>query len=331
MKKFLKKAFQWCSHEKRPLFIVPLGILLITIFYLLLFPRNTNFGIEKSDILSFWGDYLSFAGAFCLGYFIYLQDKNRILEEKRVRVRCLLDTIEKSSDEWFHMAFYTGLEPDDDDDVVMAEQQKYFRDFLHKIVYNPDWRRDYYEYESIKGEDSKLQETIEVYFRIIDRINVDFETNNISAIAEVYDKYMKFNMSYRSDGYSIFDAIDMISIVAKKDGTEQYQPLFQQENIKNEIAYYGELLFPIIEGYICRKISEDNGRSVMDTFEFQKNMVDWICENVDETQKYVEDKPEMKRVISRVVSNDLCRLRGESKKIDYKKDGSWYVYTLKNN
>lgn len=69
----------------------------------------------------------------------------------------------------------------------------------------------------------------------------------------------------------------------------------------------------------------------MDTFEFQKNMVDWICENVDEAQKYVEDKPEMKRVISRVVSNDLCRLRGESKKIDYKKDGSWYVYTLKNN
>ena len=42
--------------------------------------------IQRSDIFSFAGNYLSFLGTFCLGYFIFLQDETRRIDDRRSKV-----------------------------------------------------------------------------------------------------------------------------------------------------------------------------------------------------------------------------------------------------
>lgn len=315
MKNFVKRTFRWCSSGERPLFIVPLGILLITLIYLLLFPANTNWGIEKSDILSFWGDYLSFAGAFCLGYFLYLQDKNRTTKEKRIRVKNLLDDIERTYNDWMIMTVFSPS-------IFSSPQEKSEErpDIFHRIEYNRNWRDDYYEYESIKGENADLKKTIENFFRSIDRVNIKVSQNDISSVAEAYQRYMNTNIYYCCEGYSYLDAIRMLSSVAKESNNEVFQAFFQRESIKRDVSQFNEKLFPVVEEYIYNRIIENAGNPLDDVVQVQRDAVDWICEHKEKFQQYTKEDVEKKRVISRVVYLCSNRLHAESNKVDYYDD-----------
>lgn len=55
-----------------PIIVVPVLALVIIIFVVNNYPGEQ---IQRSDIFSFAGDYLSFLGTFCLGYFIFCRMK----------------------------------------------------------------------------------------------------------------------------------------------------------------------------------------------------------------------------------------------------------------
>ena len=50
--------------------------------------------LTKSELISFYGSFLSFVGAFCLGYFIY--KRNEKVEETSATIwKCMQDKIDK--------------------------------------------------------------------------------------------------------------------------------------------------------------------------------------------------------------------------------------------
>lgn len=308
-------------------FILAMGGAMVIVFC---FPEEITVGVKKSDLLSFGGAFLSFFGAFFLGYFIYSQDKSRMLEEKRMKVKNLLATIERTSNDW--SAIVSFLTVDSDCSENMNGQHS---GFYHKIYYDTNWRNDYYEYEFLMGADINLRRTIETYFRTIDRVNTDLEANKLSTIEKTYDQYMDYHYSYCSDGYSFFDAIDMLSVVARENDAEKFCPIFQRRNTQTDILKFDKQLYQRIENYIVDRASKE---SVLETFQLQQDIVDWLCENVKDVHEYVYDSSDAnkerygrKRVISRVVSDCLLKLREASEKIAYKRDGICGSYFLRNN
>jgi len=88
----------WISGKKIrkkywTIIVVPVLALMIVICFVNNYPGEQ---IERNDILSFAGDYLSFLGTFCLGYFIFLQDEARRIDDRRSKVKLLLELIESA-------------------------------------------------------------------------------------------------------------------------------------------------------------------------------------------------------------------------------------------
>ena len=285
-------------------------------------PEEISIGIKKSDLLSFWGAFLSSFGAFFLGYFIYWQDKNKMLEEKRTRIRELQATIEKSYHEWSCMsAFATAKSP--------VDAFEKYPELFHKIDFNADWRLDYYEYESIKGEDEWMQSTLDEYFEKIENVNVLVEKGEFISIREMYHKYMKYNYTYSADEYSIFDTINMLSEVTCKIEKNKCTPLFQKKQIQSDIKRLENQVFSKVDSYIYKRIIKSENKLLDDPIQLQVDLVDWLCEYDEDVKEYVKKNTSGKRIISRVVSNCLNRIHDESKKVDYIANGFDCSYILR--
>ena len=82
--------------------LVPILALIAVIVVMLLY-TNGNVSLQASDILPFCGNYLAFLGTFCLGYFIYFQDRIKMIEEKRTKVKLLITLMENADMELLNL------------------------------------------------------------------------------------------------------------------------------------------------------------------------------------------------------------------------------------
>lgn len=113
--------------------------------------------IQRNDIFSFAGDYLSFLGTFCLGYFIFLQDEARRIDDRRTKVKLLLEIIESAEQDILRLR-----------NIVTSSERNIL---LPSVSYDVNWRIYYHEYEALKGSNFELKETLEYYFVTIEQVN----------------------------------------------------------------------------------------------------------------------------------------------------------------
>lgn len=102
--KILSWLWKWKIVRKYwPVVVFPAIALIAVILFINNIQLDNNLPLQKSDILGFCGDYIVFLGSFCLGYFIYCQDREKRVEEKRSKVRLLLAQVENANTELLRM------------------------------------------------------------------------------------------------------------------------------------------------------------------------------------------------------------------------------------
>ena len=296
-----------------PMIIIPVIALLIVIAVIYVYTEG-KMSLQSSEILSFCGDYLAFLGTFCLGYFIYIQDRIKIIEEKRAKIRLLITFIENANMELLSLRH-------------LVENKKYIQNPVNRsrvglIPYNSDWILYYCEYEALKGENSELKRTLNSFFNNVMRVNIAIKNGQIEEANEINKRHIDSEL-YSIDKYNEWEAITCL-----RDACKDYQFLNGKSWLerKETVDLINELCrkyYYIIENYVYVWLIRHNVETI-ENCDLNREIVDWLLSNSPEIKEKIGllDK---ERIISRVVFNCSLQFSRKSKKVNL----VWGEYSLK--
>ena len=301
----------WISGKKIrkkywPIIVVPVLALMIVICFVNNYPGGQ---IQRNDILSFAGDYLSFLGTFCLGYFIFLQDEARRIDDRRSKVKLLLETIESAETDLLRLG-----------NIVTSSNRKAL---LTTITYDENWREYYHEYEALKGSNFELRKTLEHYFTKIEQINNALLQEEYEFAHELHRSYIK-SQCYSISKYNLLeaqiclqDACTDFNLINSKSWIEKKETIKLIEELCGK--YYH-----IIENYVYVWLLRNDSATTSEKADLNKEITDWLINNSPEINK-IAKFPSDKRIINRVVHDCSLMMNRKSKKVDY----VWGEYSLK--
>lgn len=301
----------WISGKKIrkkywPIIVVPGLALMVVICFVNNYPGEQ---IQRNDILSFAGDYLSFLGTFCLGYFIFLQDEARRIDDRRSKVKILLETIESAETDLLRLG-----------NIVTSSNRKAL---LTAITYDENWRVYYQEYEALKGSNFDLKKTLDYYFIKIEQINNALRQENYEFANELHRSYIE-NQCYSISKYNLLeaqlclqDACTDFNLINSKSWIERKETIKLIEELCGKYYY-------IIENYIYVWLLRKDSATTSEKADLDKEITDWLISNSPEIKK-IARFPSDKRIINRVVHDCSLMMNRKSKKVDY----VWGEYSLK--
>lgn len=306
MKRMIKKYW--------PMIIIPVIALLVVIVVINVYTKG-KMSLRCTDILSFCGDYLAFLGTFCLGYFLYVQDRSKMIEEKRAKIRQLITLIENANTELLSLRH-------------LAENKKYISN-LEKgnreglIPYNSDWILYYCEYEALKGENLELKHTLNLFFNNVMRVNVAIMNGEIEKANAINERYIDSRL-YSINKYNELEAIICLQNVCNDYGFFNTKSWIER---KETIALINELCrkyYYIIENYTYVWLLKNNVETTMEKDNLNREIVDWLLlksPEIKEKFKFSDGK----RIISKVVFDCSLKFNSKSKRVNY----IWGEYSLK--
>ena len=314
-------SFRWIREHLNWLLLifVPVVVLIMVFLFISLFHFQGNKEITRADVLAFSGDYISFVGAFCLGYFLYLKDLERDQKEKRVQIRLLLDSLEITDRSLMRIrhAVSTISEVKDVDKILEGK--------FRTVQYDQRWRLNYYAYESLMGPNHELKDSIEKFWEMVECVNNDLQAGKVLNAAERYGEYIKETAIFAIQGYDFLE----ISLILSSAGNEFWIPtrrgfLYQKETIE-QIENLKDKYYSVIENYIYNYMIKASLTSLENNEEIQRSTVEWLCENSEEIKEYIKFDVTRKRAVSRVVFECSVQFEKNSSRLGY----CWGTYSLK--
>ena len=314
--KILSWLWKWKIVKKYWPFITFPSIALISV---ILFINNiqleSNSPLQKSDILGFCGDYIAFLGSFCLGYFIYCQDREKRVEEKRSKVRLLLAQIENANTELLRMNRLYRYKKHNQipEDRIIARP----------IQNDSNWMILYLEYESLKGANPDLKNTLILFFDNIAHINDAIEKGKLETAVKINEQYID-GLMYSTQKYNELEAITCLMAACDDSdffNTKSWIERGETVDLINELC---RKYYLIIENYVYSWLLKHKKKTTTEDVDLCREVTDWLLNNSPEIQKIVRF-PDQKRLISRVVFDCSCKFSHKSKKVDY----VWGEYSLK--
>lgn len=314
-------SFRWIKEHLNWLLLpfVPVAVLIVIFLFLSLFRFQGNKEITRADVLAFSGDYISFVGAFCLGYFLYLKDLERDRKEKRIQIRLLLDSLEIANRSLMRIRHAVSTIPEVED--VDKKLEGKFR----TIQYDQRWRLNYYAYESLMGPNHELKDSIEKFWEMVEYVNNNLQAGKVLNAAEICGEYIKETSIFAIQGYDFLE----ISLILSSAGNEFWIPtrkgfLYQKETIK-QIENLKEKYYSVIENYIYNYMVKASLTSLENNEEIQRSTVEWLCENSEEIKEYVKFDMTRKRAVSRAVFECSVQFEKSSSRLSY----CWGTYSLR--
>lgn len=314
-------SFRWIKEHLNWLLLpfVPVAVLIVIFLFLSLFRFQGNKEITRADVLAFSGDYISFVGAFCLGYFLYLKDLERDRKEKRIQIRLLLDSLEIANRSLMRIRHAVSTIPEVED--VDKKLEGKFR----TIQYDQRWRLNYYAYESLMGPNHELKDSIEKFWGMVEYVNNNLQAGKVLNAAEICGEYIKETSIFAIQGYDFLE----ISLILSSAGNEFWIPtrkgfLYQKETIK-QIENLKEKYYSVIENYIYNYMVKASLTSLENNEEIQRSTVEWLCENSEEIKEYVKFDMTRKRAVSRAVFECSVQFEKSSSRLSY----CWGTYSLR--
>lgn len=314
-------SFRWIKEHLNWLLLpfVPVAVLIVIFLFISLFHFQGNKEITRADVLAFSGDYISFVGAFCLGYFLYLKDLERDRKEKRIQIRLLLDSLEIANRSLMRIKHAVSTIPEVED--VDKKLEGKFR----TIQYDQRWRLNYYAYESLMGPNHELKDSIEKFWEMVEYVNNNLQAGKVLNAAEICGEYIKETSIFAIQGYDFLE----ISLILSSAGNEFWIPtrkgfLYQKETIK-QIENLKEKYYGVIENYIYNYMVKASLTSLENNEEIQRSTVEWLCENSEEIKEYIKFDMTRKRAVSRAVFECSVHFEKSSSRLSY----CWGTYSLR--
>lgn len=297
-----------------PVFIVPFLALIIVIIVVNVYAEGDVL-LQQSDILTFSGSYLSFLGTFCLGYFIYIQDRSKVIEEKRTKIRMLISLIEKTNIELLYL--YHLLKED------KSIQNGDNCDDIEPIPYNPDWILYYNEYEIVKGANIDLKRTIESFFNNVVNVNNAIKKGKIERAVEINKKYLD-DECYKTSKYNEWEMVTCLQAACSDACIIDSRSWIERKETVDLINRLCKKYYFIIENYVYAWLIRHNINTTVPAYEVEREIVDWLLSNSSEIKEIIK-YPTDKRIISKVVFDCSLKFNSKSKKVNL----VWGEYSLK--
>lgn len=314
-------SFRWIKEHLNWLLLpfVPVAVLIVIFLFISLFHFQGNKEITRADVLAFSGDYISFVGAFCLGYFLYLKDLERDRKEKRIQIRLLLDSLEIANRSLMRIRHAVSTIP------KVEDADKKLEGKFRTIQYDQRWRLNYYAYESLMGPNYELKDSIEKFWEMVEYVNNNLQAGKVLNAAEICGEYIKETSIFAIQGYDFLE----ISLILSSAGNEFWIPtrkgfLYQKETIK-QIENLKEKYYSVIENYIYNYMVKASLTSLENNEEIQRSTVEWLCENSEEIKEYIKFDMTRKRAVSRAVFECSVQFEKSSSRLSY----CWGTYSLR--
>ena len=244
-----------------------------------------------------------------LGLFYLLQDETRRIDDRRSKIKLLLETIESA--EWDLLRLRN---------IVTSTNRKIL---LTSIAYDINWRVYYHEYEALRGGNSELRMALENYFLKIEQINNALKQEKYEFAYELHKSYIK-RECYSISKYNLLEAqLCLRNACTDFPITNSESWIENSKNIKLIEELCGKYYY-IIENYIYVWLLRNVSETTWGEIDLIEEITDWLINNSSEI-KEIAEFPDDKRIISKVVFDCSHMMNRRSKKVQY----IWGEYSLK--
>ncbi len=303
----IKVIFKYLYRYVRSYIPIALvAVLSLLIAYIIYNCFNTSTPITQGEAMTFYGEYITFIGAFSLGYFLYMRDKRQMIEAKKNRCKLLLSCIQKATD-----------------DMMRISRFQYKND---NIIYDSNWREYYLEFESLtKGQYARIKDTLDDFFSTIDMMNLLLSKDDYKRAVEIYNAHVQKNI-YSIRKYSLFEVRIILynaSYINELSYAKSYEPWDEKNEVKKLINECTDNYFGIVELYIYNYMIKNKITALENTLEFTIQIVDWLS-----TNSYIQENIislDQKRIVSQIIFNISLQFKKKSEKLYF----GWGQYGFK--
>lgn len=269
-------------------FVVPI------LFHFIFFKDSK---LQESDFLSFYGTYLTFFGAFALGYVLYVKDKKKQKAEELKKVRYLYEILSEISKRFLYLdsLVESGIK------LPSIVWQNYYFDVCHLIEY----------------DESSVRSELEFFFDTVERINFYIETHQPQKALTVYEQFRKIEQ-HQISSYNFMEVESVFLNISLQ--IKQEKPW--KEGCKEEIKRYSEQYFDLINNWIFNYLIEKKVEQCS-LQEIEYELTEWLLNNT-EMKNWVKHQYDNRKVCS-VIMDASCKMRSQSKTLNF----VWNEYCLK--
>ncbi len=290
------KVLRWLKNWS-----VVFGVILIT----LAIPVGIHFKFyskvtfTQEAFLSAYTEYLSFLGAFALGYYLYKREEIKNFEELKKKARIIYESM-----------LYIQINFENIDFFI--EQGE-----VYPI---PDtWRSDYLDIKNlVKHEESELSTELQYFFGRVDSINKAIVSGDKERAKRLYSNFIqKEQHSYTA--YNYMDATEVMLCLS----LDMPQQKVWKEKDKNQIKKYANDYFDVVNLWVYNYLIK-NHLSFCDIDVVKYEIIDWLLQN-PEMKAWVKH-PYDKRKISAILFEIALSMNERSPNLNY----CWREFSLKD-
>ena len=229
--------------------------------------------VNQDTLLSAYTEYLSFVGAFALGYFLYKREEIKNEASLRKKARLMYD--------------------------AMLHIQLGFRSvdsFIERGETYPipdNWRSDYLDIKHlVTYNESSLYSELQYFFNRVEAINRAIVAGDKNLAKKLYLNFEE-KEKYSASEYNYMDAENVLLHISLD--MPQQKPWKEEEKL--QIEKYAESFFPVVNLWVYNYLTK-NHLSSCDADQIEYDLVEWLLQH-PELRAWV-NHPYEKRKISNI-------------------------------
>lgn len=286
---------KWCKTWSVILWVTTITLTIPCVTHFLFFRGET---IDQQAWLSAYTEYLSFFGAFALGYFLYKREEMKSHTALKKKARLMYEAISNIQNDIRHIENFIN------------------RGEILQIPEN--WRSDYLDIKRLVTYDEPgLSNELEYFFGIVGAINKAITEGKQEKAKKIY---LDFEQSekYRYTTYNYMEAAIVLLYISAD--LPQRKPWKEEE--KKQIEKYAEEFFPVVNLWIYNFLIK-NHLSSCDFQLIEADLVEWLLKQpkLSAWVKY----PYEKRKITAVIFSVALAMKSKSLNLNY----CWGQFKLK--
>ena len=240
--------------------------------------------------LSAYTEYLSFLGAFALGYYLYKREEMRSFEALKKKARMIYESML-----YIQMNF---------------ENIDFFIERGETYSIPDNWKSDYLDIKHlVKYEESALSSELHYFFGRVVSINKAIEAGDKERAKRLYSNFIQ-KEQYSSTEYNYMNAAEVLLFIS----LDMPQNKTWKNEEKEQITKYANAFFDVVNSRLYNHLIKNHLTSCdLDDVEYE--LVDWLLQN-PELKAWVKH-PYDKRKVSAVLCEIALSINKRSPNLNY--------------
>lgn len=268
---------KWCKNWRAVIWTVAITFAIPFVIHFYIYSGEK---INQDTLLSAYTEYLSFVGAFTLGYFLYKREEIKNEATLRKKARLMYDAM-----------LYIQLGFRNVDSFVERGETYPIPD---------NWRSDYLDIKHlVTYNESSLYSELQYFFNRAEAINKAIVAGDKNLAKKLYLNFEE-KEKYSASEYNYMDAENVLLHISLD--MPQQKPWKEEEKL--QIEKYAESFFPVVNLWVYNYLTK-NHLSSCDADQIEYDLVEWLLQH-PELRAWVKHPYEKRKITAVIVSIALA-------------------------